>query len=600
MAELDGARGGSGARIRVVVVGEDPADAEAIRKILSHSREPGFAVTYARGLDEVVALMAREPCHVLLWDFRLSDAAGFETLERVKAVAARVPAVVMAESDDAAHALQALRIGVQDYLIRGETEPASLSRSLRHAIERHRLLAQLRVAGAHARFLATHDGLTRLANRSAFQAYLGRATAYAERRGTRLAVLFLDLDGFKHINDTLGHSVGDELIQQVAGRLQACVRKSDLLARLGGDEFVVMIQDADQEHAPARVAETLLDRLAAPFVLGGREYWVTASIGISVYPRDGADRDSLIRNADAAMYKAKSLGRNNYQFYSQSMGPAAQRRLDLERKLRRAFDERQLEIHYQPIVDLPTARITGAEALLRWSDPELGVVPAEEVVLLAEETGLIKPLGAWVLETACRDARAWQRAGFPDMRVLVNVSTHQLQQGELREAVVRTLWDTGLRPEHLDLELTETAFMRKEAVAFEVLQELKQMGVELSLDDFGTGFSSLSYLKRIPVDTVKIDQSFVRDITVDPDDAAITAAILSIAEQLDLKVIAEGVESIEQRDLLRARGCRAMQGFLFSQAVPADALRKLLRPGTLGALVPPVRDRRSGSGQPSR
>ena len=546
-------RAGGDGTVRVVLVCDRDDGAAEIDSLLAQVRGDRFEITRVRRLAEAADAHDCESFHLLMWDFRLSDTDGFETLEQVKVVARDLPVVVLAESDDAAEALQALRIGVQDYIIRGEAEPAALGRSLRHAIERHRLMAQLRKAGSQARFLATHDGLTRLANRSAFQAILTRAMAHAERRGRRLAVLFLDLDGFKHINDTLGHSIGDDLIRQAAQRLAGCVRKADLLARLGGDEFVVMLQDADEEHAPAKVARQLLETLSRPFVLDGTEYWITASIGIAVFPRDGADRDSLIRNADAAMYKAKAAGRNNFQFYSQTMGSAAVKRLDIERRLRRAFAEGRLELHYQPVVDVVEERVSGAEALLRWADPDLGGVAPGDVVAIAEETGLIAALGDWVLETACRDAAHWQ-SEYDPLRVLVNISAHQLVQGRLRESVVRSLWETGLRPENLDIELTETAFMRNEASAVAVLHDLKAIGVEVSLDDFGTGFSSLSYLKKIPVDTLKIDQSFVRDICVDADDAAITAAILSIARNLSLKVIAEGVESVDQLDLLAGTG----------------------------------------------
>ncbi|MBW2268335.1 MAG: EAL domain-containing protein [Deltaproteobacteria bacterium] len=566
-------------RIRVVLVGEAAERAREVASLLAQLRDAPFEVVHSRCLSEALERHANEPFDALLWDFGPSDLDGIGTLESVTEVATQVPVLVLADSDDAAQALQALRIGVQDVVVRSEIEPASLGRALRHAIERHRQLQQLREAGEQARFLATHDALTRLANRSAFQLLLARSLALAERRGTQLALLFLDLDGFKHINDTLGHSVGDELICQVAGRLANRVRKSDMLARLGGDEFVVMLQDTGHGYTPAKAAQELLETLAAPYELRGRDYWVTASIGISVFPRDGADQDVLIRSADAAMFKAKSLGRNNYQFYSQTLGTAAVRRLDLECKLRCAFENGCLEVHYQPVLDIERRCITGVEALLRWTDPELGAVPACEIISLAEETGLIAPIGSWVLETACRDAVAWQREDSP-VRVMVNISAHQLVQSQLRDTIVRTLWETGLQPAHLGIELTETAFMRDEASAIEVLEDLKEIGVDLSLDDFGTGFSSLSYLKRMPVDTLKIDRSFVRDIAVDADDAAITAAILSIAKTLDLGVVAEGVETIEQLDLLASHGCRVVQGFLFSPAVPADAFAKLLRPGT--------------------
>jgi diguanylate cyclase (GGDEF)-like protein/PAS domain S-box-containing protein len=424
--------------------------------------------------------------------------------------------------------------------------------------------------------LAYHDALTGLPNRLLFNDRLSVAVAQAHRSASRLAILFLDLDRFKVINDSLGHSLGDRLLQQVSERLQAGVRQGDTVARLGGDEFILLLPGIARAEDAAKVAEKILDTLKFPLRLQDRELFVTASIGISLYPEDGYDVESLIKNADTAMYRAKESGRDNFQLYTHAMNETAVERLGLESSLRKALPGGQLVLHYQPLLDLATGKVHGVEALLRWNHPERGLVLPSEFLNLAEITSLIVPMGPWTLRTACASARAWQQAGHPNLTVAVNLSARQFQQPDLVAQVKRALDETGLPPSSLDIEVTETHAMQNAEATILTLRELKRLGVRISIDDFGIGYSSLSYLKRLPIDTLKIDQSFVRDITTDPDDAAIATAVIALAHTLKLQVIAEGVETQEQLEFLAARHCDRMQGYLFSRPLPADECGEFL------------------------
>ncbi len=442
------------------------------------------------------------------------------------------------------------------------------------------------------RFLAYYDGLSRLPNRVLFMERLNLALDSARRQGHTLAILFLDLDRFKRINDTLGHSVGDRLLQEVAERLKKCLRSSDTVARgdpmassdtvarLGGDEFIVSITDITRGEDAAKVASRILDALHEAFRLDAHEVVITGSIGISVFPNDGGDAETLLKNADAAMYHAKDAGRNGFQFYSGSMNAAAFQRLSLENSLRKALERGEFQLHFQPQIDVDAGTIFGAEALIRWRHPDLGLVSPAEFIPLAEETGLILPIGEWVLRQACAQARAWQDAGHGPLLIAVNLSGRQFRQQELVQTVEQALASAGLDPRHLELELTESILMRSVEETVDTLKQLKAMGLRVSVDDFGTGYSSLNYLTRFPIDTLKIDQSFVRGITTDPGDAAITAAIIAMARGLKIAVIAEGVETQDQLVYLRQRGCRLMQGYLFSRPVPAEQFELLLRDRT--------------------
>jgi diguanylate cyclase (GGDEF)-like protein/PAS domain S-box-containing protein len=424
--------------------------------------------------------------------------------------------------------------------------------------------------------LAYHDALTGLPNRLLFNDRLAVAVAQAHRSASRLAILFLDLDRFKVINDSLGHSLGDRLLKEVAERLQAGVRHGDTVARLGGDEFILLLPGIGRAEDAAKVAEKILESLKLPVRIEDRELVVTASIGISLYPEDGFDVESLIKNADTAMYRAKEQGRDNFQLYTHAMNETAVERLGLENSLRKALPGGQLVLHYQPLLDLTTGRVHGVEALLRWNHPDRGLVLPHEFLNLAEITSLIVPMGPWTLRTACARARAWQEQGHPTLTVAVNLSARQFQQPDLVTQVKRALDDTGLPPSSLDLEITETHAMQNAETTIMTLRELKRLGVRISIDDFGIGYSSLSYLKRLPIDTLKIDQSFVRDITTDPDDAAIATAVIALAHTLKLQVVAEGVETQEQLEFLAARHCDRMQGYLFSRPLSADECGEFL------------------------
>ena len=426
-------------------------------------------------------------------------------------------------------------------------------------------------------FLAHHDPLTRLPNRVLLNDRLDHALHRAQRDGHHVAVLFLDMDRFKNINDSLGHPIGDELLQVAAQRIRNSLREEDTLARLGGDEFIVLLEEVQDLQQAAVTARKLIDGFYQPFTIKGNELHVTLSIGISFYPQDGADSATLVKNADAAMYRAKEEGRNDFRFYTAAFTSAVFERLTLETALRRALEREQLLLYYQPQYCLKTGRLTGAEALLRWQHPDMGLVSPDKFIPLAEESGLIVPIGEWVLRTACMQLKHWRDAGLGLERIAVNVSGIQFQRGSIVDSVRAALQEAGLSGKHLELEITESFIMQKEAWAIEVLNDIKRTGVTITIDDFGTGYSSLSYLKRLPIDKLKIDSSFVRDIPRDPNDEAITRAVLALGHSLQLEVIAEGVETEEQQTFLKSLGCNEVQGFLYSRPVSGEAFEQLLK-----------------------
>ncbi len=429
---------------------------------------------------------------------------------------------------------------------------------------------------AKLRYLASHDTLTRLPNRALFADRLTHALAHAKRSRHLTALLFLDLDRFKYINDTLGHEFGDQLLVAVTERLSTCMRSEDTLARLGGDEFTMILTAIKQTEDAALVARKILAQLAQPFLLGERELFITGSLGISVYPSDADNAGDLIKHADGAMYLAKKMGGNNYQYFTAKINHNVAVRLELETGLRYALERQEFELHYQPQVDLSSGQITGFEALLRWQRPGHGSVSPLQFIPLAEETGLIIPIGEWVLRVACAQARAWQDMGFGPLSVAVNLSARQFEQANLAKTIQTILSETGLPAAQLEVELTESTVMHHLDQAIAILDELKQLGVRVSIDDFGTGYSSLSYLKRFPLDVLKVDKSFIADISSAADDGAIASAIIAMGQMLKLKVIAEGVENSEQLAFLRARGCTSVQGYYFSEPRPAIAVAQML------------------------
>ncbi|MBK5259599.1 MAG: EAL domain-containing protein [Thermoanaerobaculia bacterium] len=428
--------------------------------------------------------------------------------------------------------------------------------------------------------LAYHDVLTGLPNRLLFRDRLTVAISHAQRDHSRLAVLFLDLDRFKIINDSMGHNVGDQLLQAVAARVKTSVRESDTVARLGGDEFTLIVPLSRSEDA-IFVAQKILEVIRYPFHIEGREFFTTTSIGLSLYPEDGTDAAMLIKNADTAMYQAKEQGRDNYQLFNAFVNAKALQRIAMEHGLRKALQNDEFTLHYQPIFDLRSNRISGMEALLRWTSPEMGSIPPASFIPIAESTGVMVPIGDWVMRTACEQAKTWHDAGFKNLSLAVNLSVTQLQQSDLVARVKEILDQTGLPPRLLELEVTESSAMHNPEASIKALYDLKKLGIRISLDDFGTGHSSLSYLKRFPIDTLKIDQSFVRDINTDPDTAAIVTAIIAMAHSLRLKVIAEGVEMTEQANFLRRYSCDQMQGYLIKPPVPADQFADLIANATV-------------------
>jgi diguanylate cyclase (GGDEF)-like protein/PAS domain S-box-containing protein len=432
-------------------------------------------------------------------------------------------------------------------------------------------------AEEQARHLAYHDSLTGLPNRLLLMDRLSVALSHASRQGQGLALMFLDLDRFKLVNDSLGHGVGDELLKVMAGRLRASVREGDTVARLGGDEFLLLFPDLGRAVDAARLAHKVQQAVARPIDLAGRELFVTCSLGVSLYPEDGEDAETLIKNADTAMYRAKEHGGETCQLYAPDMNARALARLSVENALRKAVAEEQLAVHYQPILDLASGRVRAVEALLRWPQPDGSCIPPAEFVPVAEGTGLIVPLGAWVLRTACRQVRAWQEAGHGALRLAVNLSARQFILPGLVEQVRATLAATGLSAQDLEVELTETSAMANAEATVEALRQLAALGVRAVVDDFGTGYSSLSYLKRLPIAGVKIDKSFVRDVTSDPDDAAIAAAVMAMARTLKLQVTAEGVETQDQLAFLAGLDCDCVQGYLLGPPLPAPECERALR-----------------------
>jgi diguanylate cyclase (GGDEF)-like protein len=433
---------------------------------------------------------------------------------------------------------------------------------------------------AHAQrveYLAYHDGLTGLPNRSMFSKSLSQSISEAHRYERRLAVAFLDLDRFKQINDTLGHEAGDQLLQEVAARLKGCVRDSDTVARLGGDEFVVLLPELEDENYASAVAQKILAATARPFTLMGQEFRVTASIGISTYPHDGLDEQTLTKNADIAMYQAKAEGRNNFQFYSEKLNANSLERLALESSLRHALERNEFRLHYQAKRDIASGRITGMEALLRWEHPDLGTVAPMQFIPVADETGLIVPIGKWVLKTACLQSVAWQTQGLPPLSIAVNLTARQFCDEQLLTDMKSILDATGMDPRLLEIELTESLLIHDVDNTLKILTGLKALGIRIAVDDFGTGYSTLALLQRFPLDTIKIDRSLIRDFLGETEDTGLADAIIAMGKSLSLTVVAQGVETKEQAEHLRSHACDELQGFYFKRPLPVDEFTQLLR-----------------------
>jgi diguanylate cyclase (GGDEF)-like protein/PAS domain S-box-containing protein len=448
--------------------------------------------------------------------------------------------------------------------------PTGFKGMIRDITERKRIEQQIN-------YMATHDALTGLPNRLMFSQLLNHAIRSAQRHGKQLAVLFIDLDRFKAINDALGHEAGDRMLKEMARRFKRSLRAVDVVGRLGGDEFIILTEEVDELSQIANVAHKILATTIQPMSLQGEECRVTASIGISIYPGDGTDEQTLIKNADIAMYFAKEEGKNNYQFYSKDIQSLSKKRLSIETNLRRALERNELSLEYQAKLDFKTGMITGVEALLRWKNPSLGSITPTQFIPVAEETGLIVPIGRWVMKTACAQNVAWQREGLPPICMAVNLSLRQLMDENLLKDIKAALDESGMAPNLLELEITESMVMHNPDRLIELLTDIKKLGVRLAIDDFGTGYSSLAQLKNFPIDTLKVDRSFIRNLPQDSDNQAITQAIITMGNNLSLTVVAEGVETQEQKDFLRGLICDEMQGFYFSKPIAPDQFAVLLR-----------------------
>ena len=508
--------------------------------------------------DQVVG---KTPLDIVIWENlndRLRYAAMIRAAGRVRDFAAR---------------LRTAKGEILDALLSGEVvnvdgDPSILT--VIHDISR-RKKNEAKIA-----YQSNYDGLTELPNRSLFADRLSQAISIARREKTMVALLYIDLDNFKVINDTLGHSAGDRLLQKTTQRLLATVREEDTVARLGGDEFTIILANISKEALASIAADKILNTLAQPFSLDGREIHITASIGISTYPRDGDDVEELLKNADTALYRAKAQGRGAFRFFTPEIQAEVTERVELEHDLRHALDRDELVLYYQPLFDPKTQRVIGAEALIRWNHPQRGLIPPDLFIPIAEDSGLIVTIGEWVIKTACAQLVSWQHSGYTGLRMAVNLSIRQLSDDGLVPYIEHIVQTYDLEPEQLELEITESLFVDHAPKNLDVLQQIRALGVTLAIDDFGTGYSSLSYLKRFPIDTLKIDQSFIRDVTENADSAAIVDAVVAMAHRLNLNVVGEGVETQEQLTFLNIAGCDIVQGYLLGRPAPADAMIAVL------------------------
>jgi len=563
----------------VLLVEDNPGDARLLGKIFNEEGSHSTKLTRVDCMSAAETHLAEHAVNIILLDLGVPDAQGLEAIQRAHAAAPGVPLVVLTGLDDELLAVQALQQGAQDYLIKGQIETRGLLRALRYAIERKTMESAALAMARQMAHSAEHDFLTGLPNRMLLNDRVGQAIALATRHTKKVAVLFLDLDGFKHINDSLGHPIGDKLLQSVAKRLVDCIRGSDSVSRQGGDEFVLLLLELERAEDAAVTARRMLEAVAQPHTIDQHDLHVTASIGLSIYPDDGLDAETLIKNADTAMYQAKENGRRSFQFFKPAMNVRAVERQFIEEGLRRALERQEFALHYQPTVNLMTGAITGAEALIRWTHPTRGSIAPAQFIPVAEDCGLILPIGAWVLREACAQAQAWMDAGLPITSMAVNVSAMEFRDKNFLDGLFAILSETGLDPRSLELELTESVLMKHAEFTASVLQILRKRGVQVAVDDFGTGYSSLSYLQKFPVDALKIDQSFVRQISTSGDDTTIVKAVIGMARSLKLRVIAEGVETLDEVAFLRAYRCEEAQGYYFSRPVLPQQFAMLLRNG---------------------
>ncbi len=569
------------APLRIVLVESVSDEIERIESALSALPNAPCHARPERSLADALEALEGGSWDAVVTSLTLPDAGALDILTRLRERALRVPIVVVESDRGDEPECDAIASGAHAVLIRGEYSGRALVRTVRQAIERARMFEELEAAREAARHLATHDPLTGIANRLLLDDRLEHAVANARRSGETIAVLMLDLDRFKTINDSFGHATGDEVLRCVAQRLAKQVRQSDTIARLGGDEFALVLTHLQRETDAARVARKLLDSLSQPIAIAGERFQTGASIGIATHPRDGADAGELLRSADLAMYEAKRCGGLRYQFHSAEMNTSALERMQIEGRLALGLARGEFVLLFQPQVDLASRRVVGVEALLRWNDPVVGLRPPAAFLAVAEETGQIAAIGEWVLQTACREAQRWSAAATGPFHIAVNVSARQIRQLGFERIVDAALTESGLAPQQLTLEVSESTLIDDGGASLRSLAALGERGIRLSIDDFGQGRSALADLKRVRFHELKIDGAFVAGLPDDSADATITTAILTLARGLGAAVVAEGIETREQLAFLEEAGCARGQGYLFGAPMPGESFEELLRIATL-------------------
>lgn len=570
---------------RILIIDDDPQ----VRNVLRALLRANYECTEACSAEEALSLLLTEKFDLVLSDIVMGGISGLEMLPQMLERSPDTVVVMISGEQTIERAIEAMRAGAFDYI----TKPFDLRHveaAVRRALEHHALREAKRRHEDHLEelveqrtaerdHLASHHALTGLPNRALFRERLTVAVTQAHRDERMLVVIFISIDRFKRFNDTLGHRMGDRMLCGVAERLSRIGDEGDTVISCGGEDFALLASDVSCIESAVHVAQKVQEALKPPFNFDGHELFITSSVGIGLYPDDGEDAQTLLQNAGVALAGARQQGGDNYQFYRADMNDQSLKRLELENNLRRAMERDEFVIYYQPQINIETSQIVGVEALVRWQHPELGLLSPMEFIPLAEDTGLIVPLGEWVLRTACAQNKAWQEAGFAPLQVSVNFSPCQFQQLDLVEQVRRAVGDAGLDPRYLGIELTESSIMKDPELTIKTLRQLKEAGAQVSIDDFGTGYSSLSYLKRFPIDILKIDISFVRNSTTDPRDTAIVRAIITLAHSLKLKVIAEGVETEEQLKFLSSLGCDEVQGYLLGKPLPVEVFEELFLQG---------------------
>jgi len=562
----------------VLLVEDNAVDALWVERALGCLEERQFSCTHHESLAEALRSIEQQEVDVILTDLSLPDSAGLDTFYRLRAQAPDTPILVLSGMNDEDVAVAAVQHGAQDYLVKDHVTKDSLHRSIRYSIERYR-------SQRHLAFLAHYDQLTGLSNRGLFFDRFAQAIKRARRSEQLVALLFVDLDHFKDINDSMGHHAGDILLKRVADRLRACVRECDTVSRMGGDEFSLVLEDIASIQQVSAVAKRILHALAEPFLLENREIFTTASVGITIFPFDDNVEGTLLQHTDIAMYQAKHQGGNSYQYYLGGMGAQVVSRSSLANDLRQGLVRDEFFLHYQPLVELTTGRITGLESLLRWNHPTRGLISPAKFIPIAEQIGFIGQLGQWVLQKACTDMGHLSQDEMAAIPVAVNVSGRQFRHNNLVAKIQEVLETSTLGPEMLELELTENVLMDDSANHTSTLDKIIRMGVKISIDDFGTGYSSFRYLKTFPIDTLKIDRSFIQDLPHNPHNASLVASMIHMGHSLGLCVLAEGVETEAQVRFLKDHDCDRAQGFFFAKPEPLDSLLPMIKTGYLARPV---------------